>query len=412
MKYYIIAGEASGDLYGANLIKALRSQDPEAQFRFWGGDAMKREAGEPVRHIRDLAIMGFVEVVMHLRTVLGNISFCKRDIQDWKPDAVIGIDYPGFNLKIEKWAHEHGFKAIHYISPQLWAWKKGRLKGMRQYLDLLCYILPFEQDFYAKNSLPQATYVGHPLIEVINQKRSDSSLNTHPETDSSLITHQETDSSLITHHETDSSLITHHSSLNKPLIALLPGSRRQEIKNSLPTMVRLANRHPEYQFVIAGMSLIGNEFYDKIIDSSLITHHSSLNIAYDQTYALLSQAHAAVVCSGTATLETGLFHVPQVVCYRANPISIAIAKKLVGKRINHIALVNLIDNSDVVTELLQQDFNDERLEQEFQLITTDQGNRDRMLEGYHRVEQALGASNASNRVAEAIIHLISSHTEK
>ena len=154
MKYYIIAGEASGDLYGANLIKALRSQDPEAQFRFWGGDAMKREAGEPVRHIRDLAIMGFVEVVMHLRTVLGNISFCKRDIQDWKPDAVIGIDYPGFNLKIEKWAHEHGFKAIHYISPQLWAWKKGRLKGMRQYLDLLCYILPFEQDFYAKNSLP------------------------------------------------------------------------------------------------------------------------------------------------------------------------------------------------------------------------------------------------------------------
>ena len=210
----------------------------------------------------------------------------------------------------------------------------------------------------------------------------------------------------------DSSLITHHSSLNKPLIALLPGSRRQEIKNSLPTMVRLAHRHPEYQFVIAGMSLIGNEFYDKIIDSSLITHHSSLNIAYDQTYALLSQAHAAVVCSGTATLETGLFHVPQVVCYRANPISIAIAKKLVGKRINHIALVNLIDNSDVVTELLQQDFNDDRLEQEFQLITTDQGNRDRMLEGYHRVEQALGASNASNRVAEAIIHLISSHTEK
>ena len=412
MKYYIIAGEASGDLYGANLIKALRSQDPEAQFRFWGGDAMKREAGEPVRHIRDLAIMGFVEVVMHLRTVLGNISFCKRDIQDWKPDAVIGIDYPGFNLKIEKWAHEHGFKAIHYISPQLWAWKKGRLKGMRQYLDLLCYILPFEQDFYAKNSLPQATYVGHPLIEVINQKRSDSSLNTHPETDSSLITHPETDSSLITHPETDSSLITHHSSLNKPLIALLPGSRRQEIKNSLPTMVRLAHRHPEYQFVIAGMSLIGNEFYDKIIDSSLITHHSSLNIAYDQTYALLSQAHAAVVCSGTATLETGLFHVPQVVCYRANPISIAIAKKLVGKRINHIALVNLIDNSDVVTELLQQDFNDDRLEQEFQLITTDQGNRDRMLEGYHRVEQALGASNASNRVAEAIIHLISSHTEK
>ena len=388
MRYYIIAGEASGDLYGADLIKALREQDAAAEFRFWGGDAMRREAGEPVRHIRDLAIMGFVEVVMHLRTVLGNISLCKRDILDWKPDAVIGIDYPGFNLKIEKWAHEHGFKAVHYISPQLWAWKKGRLKGMRQYLDLLCYILPFEQDFYAQNDMPQAVYVGHPLVEVVSAQRT-------------------VNSELTTNHLT---LTTNHLTLNtnNPLIALLPGSRRQEIKKCLPDMVRLAAHHPEYHFVIAGMSIIGREFYDSLINSSnqAIKQSSNLTVVFDQTYALLSQAYAAIVCSGTATLETALFHVPQVVCYRANPISIAIAKKLVGKRINHIALVDLIDDSDVVTELLQQDFNDHRLEQEFQLITADNGNRERMLDGYRRVEQKLGDAGASCKTAQQIFELI------
>ncbi|MBP5546926.1 MAG: lipid-A-disaccharide synthase [Bacteroidales bacterium] len=369
MKYYIIAGEASGDLYGANLIKALRTKDPQAEFRFWGGDAMMKEAGQPIRHIRGLAIMGFVEVVLHLRTVLGNISFCKRDIIDWQPDAVIGIDYPGFNLKIEKWAHNHGIKAVHYISPQLWAWKKGRLKGMRKYLDLLCYILPFEQQFYAENSLPQAVYVGHPLPEVIRNSESG-------------IQHSES-----------------------PIIALLPGSRKQEIKNSLPYMARLAANHPEYSFVIAGMSLIGPDLYTQILSRSA-SQTPNLTVVYDQTYRLLSQAFAAVVCSGTATLETALFHVPQVVCYRANPVSIAIARALVGSRVNHIALVDLIDDSDVVVELLQQDFNDQRLEKEFQLITVDTANRERMLDGYRRVEMKLGDSNASNKTADAIINLI------
>jgi lipid-A-disaccharide synthase len=374
MRYYIIAGEASGDLYGANLIKALRGKDPQAEFRFWGGDAMMQAAGQPVRHIRDLAIMGFIEVMMHLRTVLGNISLCKRDILAWQPDAVIGIDYPGFNLKIEKWAHNHGIKSVHYISPQLWAWKKGRLKGMRRYLDRLCYILPFEQEFYAANNLPQAVYVGHPLVECIAGLKDPKDLKS-PED-------------------------------NRPIIALLPGSRRQEIKNSLPYMVRLAANHPEYRFVVAGMSLVGPDFYNKTINSSSIARHSSPEIVYDQTYNLLSQAYAAVVCSGTATLETGLFHVPQVVCYRGNPVSIAIARALVGNRINHIALVDLIDDSNVVTELLQQDFNDRRLEQEFQLITTDTANRERMLEGYRRVEQKLGNAGASRRTAESIINLI------
>ncbi len=364
MKYYIIAGEASGDLYGANLIKALRDEDPQAEFRFWGGDAMMKEGGQPVKHIRDLAIMGFIEVVLHLRTVLGNISFCKKDILSWHPDVVIGIDYPGFNLKIEKWAHEHGIKAIHYISPQLWAWKKGRLKGMRSYLDRLCYILPFEQQFYAENNLPQATFVGHPLIEIIQNRPQDEPFAFD----------------------------------NRPIIALLPGSRRQELLKSLPCMVNLARRHPEYHFVVGGMSLLGKDMYEQHIPTD-----TGISVVFDQTYRLLSQAYAAVVCSGTATLESGLFHVPQVVCYRGNPISIAIAKALVGRRINHIALVDLIDDSNVVTELLQQDFNDQRLEEEFLLITSDTANRERMIEGYRRVEQKLGSAGASLRTAKAII---------
>ena len=364
MKYYIIAGEASGDLYGANLIKALRDEDPQAEFRFWGGDAMMKEGGQPVKHIRDLAIMGFIEVVLHLRTVLGNISFCKKDILSWHPDVVIGIDYPGFNLKIEKWAHEHGIKAIHYISPQLWAWKKGRLKGMRSYLDRLCYILPFEQQFYAENNLPQATFVGHPLIEIIQNRPQDEPFGFD----------------------------------NRPIVALLPGSRRQELLKSLPCMVNLARRHPEYHFVVGGMSLLGKDMYEQHIPTD-----TGISVVFDQTYRLLSQAYAAVVCSGTATLETGLFHVPQVVCYRGNPISIAIAKALVGRRINHIALVDLIDDSNVVTELLQQDFNDQRLEEEFLLITSDTANRERMIEGYRRVEQKLGSAGASLRTAKAII---------
>ena len=364
MKYYIIAGEASGDLYGANLIKALRDEDPQAEFRFWGGDAMMKEGGQPVKHIRNLAIMGFIEVVLHLRTVLGNISFCKKDILSWHPDVVIGIDYPGFNLKIEKWAHEHGIKAIHYISPQLWAWKKGRLKGMRSYLDRLCYILPFEQQFYAENNLPQATFVGHPLIEIIQNRPQDEPFAFD----------------------------------NRPIIALLPGSRRQELLKSLPCMVNLARRHPEYHFVVGGMSLLGKDLYEQHIPTD-----TGISVVFDQTYRLLSQAYAAVVCSGTATLESGLFHVPQVVCYRGNPISIAIAKALVGRRINHIALVDLIDDSNVVTELLQQDFNDQRLEEEFLLITSDTANRERMIEGYRRVEQKLGSAGASLRTAKAII---------
>ena len=348
-------------------MQALREKDPSAEFRFWGGDAMSAACGTtPVRHIRDLAIMGFVEVAIHLHTVLGNIAFCKKDIEAYRPDVVVGIDYPGFNLKIEAWAHKHGFRTVHYISPNLWAWKKGRIKGMKKNLDRLCYILPFEEKFFADNDMPQAVYVGHPLIDAIKGKLFNDGLR----------------------HKL-------------PTIALLPGSRRQELKHSMPLMVQLANNHPEFHFVVAGMSLLGEEIYNRYIPA-----RSNVEVVYDQTYPLLASAYAAVVCSGTATLETALFNVPQVVCYRANPISIAIAKTIVSRRIRYISLVNLIADSTIVTELIQGDFNPTRLEKEFQLITTDDSNRIRMLTQYAHMRDLLSGSGASERTAQAIIDLI------
>ena len=373
MKYYIIAGEASGDMYGALLVKALKQKDSSAEFRFWGGDAMVAEAGQPVRHIRELAIMGFVEVAVHLRTVLGNIKFCKHDIVQYQPDVVIGIDYPGFNLRIERWAKEQGFKTVHYISPNLWAWKKGRIKGMRRSLDRLCYILPFEKDFFAENDMPQAVYVGHPLLDQIKIGNTGSEFGL---------------------------------AKDKPIIALLPGSRRQELNNSMPLMTALARKHPEYRFVVAGMSLIDKDLYRRLTGDG-----SGIEIVYDKTYALLSEAYAAVVCSGTATLETAMFDVPQVVCYRANPISIAIAKAIVSKRINYISLVNLIADSPIVTELIQGDFNVERLENEFDRITVDDDNRERIKNEYADMRMLLGGGGASERTADIIMELIAKHSD-
>ncbi len=366
MKYYIIAGEASGDLHGANLMRALQEKDPQAEFRFWGGDDMATVGGLPVRHIRDLAIMGFVEVVAHLGTVLGNIRFCKQDILAYKPDVVVGVDYPGFNLKIEAWAHKQGFKTVHYISPNLWAWKKGRIKGMRKTLDRLCYILPFEERFFADNNMPQAVYVGHPLLDAI---RDD--------------------------------LFKPAFQGKRHVIALLPGSRRQELKKSLPLMVQLAERHPEYRFIVAGMSLLGENLY-----CSLIPEGSNIEVVYNQTYPLLASAYAAIVCSGTATLETALFNVPQVVCYSGNPISYLIARTIVSRRIKYISLVNLIADKSIVTELIQDDFNSTRLEQEFQLITADDTNRIRIFSQYAHMRNLLSGSGASKRTAQAIIDLL------
>lgn len=371
MRYYIIAGEASGDLHGANLMRALRRQDPDAEFRFWGGDNMKAVAGEPVRHIRDMAFMGFVEVLAHLSAVLDNIRFCKKDILDYRPDVLVTIDYPGFNLKMARHAHEHGITTVHYISPQLWAWKGGRIKQLRRDLDKLCYILPFEQEYYAHNRLPQAVYIGHPLLDAVD---------TFCVEDAAADTERKT-------------------------IALLPGSRRQEIAKVLPVMLRLAARHKEYDFTIAGMTLLGEAFYRGIIDRQEgdVSH---VTLRCDQTYQTLSSAYAAVVCSGTATLETCLFNVPQVVGYIANPISVAIARRFVEKRINYISLVNLIADAPIVTELIQNDLNDTRLEEEFRRITVDAAARRKMLDGYGRVHAALGNAGASDRAAREIIQTL------
>lgn len=370
MKYYLIAGEASGDLLGSHLVKALRARDPQAQIRYWGGEKMRDQTGEsPVRHISDLAYMGFVEVALHLRTILGNIRFCKQDLLQFKPDVLVTIDYPGFNLPMADFAHQHGIRTLHYVSPQLWAWKKGRIKGMRRSLDKLCYILPFEQQFYAQNHFPQATYVGHPLLDAVDDYREEN-------------------------RDTMS---------EKPLIVLLPGSRKQEIKKVLPSMLRLADAHPEYRFVVAGMSLLGESFYRPLLGG-----RTAVDIRYDQVYPLLSQAYAALVCSGTATLETALFRVPQVVCYSANPISIAIARRFVSKRVKYISLPNLIADEPIVEELIQQDLSPQRLEASFAAITSGEG-RQKMLEGYGRLHARLGSSGASDRTAEQIIHL-STHT--
>ena len=371
MKYYIIAGESSGDLHGSNLMKALLARDPSADIRFWGGDAMTAVGGTRVRHIKELSFMGFVEVVRHLRQVLGNISFCKKDLLQFCPDAIIYIDFPGFNLRIAKFAHRKGFKNFYYISPQLWAWKKGRIKVMRRILDRLFCILPFEEDFYAKNNFPQASYVGHPLLDAIANPTSPTS-PTSPTND-------------------------------KPSIALLPGSRRQELANTMPDMLWLAAQHPEYDFVIAGMNVLGEEQYSRY--GALPTN---VSIRYNQTYQILSEAYAAVVCSGTATLETALFNVPQVVCYKANPVSIAIARWFVGKRVRFISLVNLIADRQIVRELLQQDFNNLELDAEFGRITKDDSYRDSMREGYAEVRRILGGEGASRRVSDAIINSISS----
>lgn len=368
MRYYIIAGEASGDLHGANLMRAILRKDPSAEIRYWGGDNMMSVTGVPVRHIRDLAYMGFVEVALHLKTVLGNISFCKKDILAFHPDVIIYIDYPGFNLKIAKFAHQHGFKNVHYISPQLWAWKQGRIKSMRRDLDKLCYILPFEQDFYARNHFPQAVYVGHPLLDAVAQFKASTTIA---------------------------------SPNGKPIIALLPGSRRMELGKMLAPMMRLAKKHPEYHFVIAGMTLLGDKYYQPIIGKA-----ENVAVVYDKTYDLLSCAHAAVVCSGTATLETALFNVPQVVCYRANAISAAIARPLIGNKIKYISLPNLIADAPIVTELIQDDFTDDRLEKEFEKITTQAQTRQYIFDGYARLHTLLGNAGASDRTAEEIINIM------
>lgn len=371
MKYYLIAGEASGDLHASNLMKALKQIDSKAEFRFWGGDLMQAVDGKLVKHYRDLAFMGFVEVVVNLKTILKNLSFCKKDIQKFQPDAVIFIDYPGFNLKIAKWAKQHGYKTYYYISPQIWAWKENRIKAIKRDVDQLYVILPFEKDFYEKKHNFKVHFVGHPLIDALAEAK-----NTDLET-----------------------FKAKHLLDHRPIIALLPGSRQQEISIMLKTMLAVTSDFPDYQFVIAGAPSQKQEFYQSFIE------RKNVFLVLGKTYELLSFSTAALVTSGTATLETALLKVPQVVCYKGSMISYQIAKRIV--QLDYISLVNLIMNREVVKELIQSEFNVKNLKKELQKILNPT-ERERLFLDYFELEKKLGGKGASFKTAELIIEDLNS----
>lgn len=365
MKYYLIAGEASGDLHGANLMKAIKVEDPNAVFRFWGGDLMTEQAGEPVKHYRDLAFMGFAEVVLNLKTILGNISFCKKDILETNPDVLILIDYPGFNLRIAEFAKKKGIKVFYYISPQIWAWKEGRIKEIKKNVDKMFVILPFEKDFYNKHNY-NVDFVGHPLIDAVNSRE-----------------------------KIDDETFRKEFNLDqRPIVAILPGSRKQEIKKSLPLMLSVKENFDNYQFVIAGAPSLGSEYYQQFIKDNQV------KLISNRTYDLLQHSEAALVTSGTATLETALFRVPEIVCYKANFISYHIGKKLI--KIDYISLVNLIMNSEVVTELIQDEFNTKRLTSELENILDGEG-RSSMLENFDKLIAKLGGTGASAKTAQLMV---------
>ena len=366
MKYYIIAGEASGDLHGANLMKALYKEDSSADIRFWGGDLMQNVGGVLVKHYRELAFMGFVEVLFHLKTILNNIKICKKDISDFQPDVIVFIDYPGFNLRIAKWAKTEGFKTHYYISPQIWAWKESRITEIKRDVDKMYVILPFEKDFYEKKHHYPVEFVGHPLIDAIHN---------HPAMDSGVFRKE--------------------NQLNeKPIIAILPGSRKQEITKMLSVMLSVVSDFPDFQFVIAGAPSQEFSFYEGFITNENIKFISN------KTYDLLSNATAALVTSGTATLETALFKVPEVVCYKGSSISYQIAKRIIT--LKFISLVNLIMDEEVVTELIQEDCNTKRIHEELKKIL-DTKYRQNLLEKYEVLEEKLGGIGASEKTARLIV---------
>ena len=366
MKYYIIAGEASGDLHGSNLMKALYKEDPNADIRFWGGDLMQSVGGTLVKHYKELAFMGFVEVLFHLKTILNNIKICKKDITTFQPDVIVFIDYPGFNLRIAKWAKENGIKTHYYISPQIWAWKESRIIDIKRDVDKMYVILPFEKDFYeGKHHFP-VEFVGHPLIDAIHNQP--------------LI---------------DSSVFRAANQLNdKPIIAILPGSRKQEITKMLSVMLSVVNDFPEYQFVIAGAPSQEFSFYEGFITNE------NIKFVSNKTYDLLRNATAALVTSGTATLETALFKVPEVVCYKGSWISYQIAKRIIT--LKYISLVNLIMEKEVVTELIQEKCNTKHIREELKKIL-EPNYRETLLKQYDLLEEKLGGVGASEKTAKLIV---------
>ncbi len=386
MKYYIISGEASGDLHGSNLVKQLYQLDAGANIRCWGGDLMQAAGATLVKHYRDLAFMGFAEVVKNLPTILQNIRFCKQDILSFQPDTLVLIDYPGFNLRIAEWAKQQGFKVIYYISPQVWAWKANRVKKMKQCIDKMLCILPFEKNYYHDTWNWNVDYVGHPLVEVIEAKRAEPTpapLNLNNTPHSPLTTD-------------DSRLPTHDSGL----IALLPGSRKQEIHKKLPIMLQVARSFPQYHFVVAQAPGLDDAFY-----APFLAAYQNVSAVRNQTYDLLLQSRAALVTSGTATLETALFGVPEVVCYKGSNISYQIAKRLI--KIKYISLVNLIMDKPVVTELIQNELTPENLVQELDSLLHNTKRQTQLQEDYRALKELLSAGgHASAQAARIIVDFI------
>lgn len=382
MKYYLISGEASGDLHGSNLIKELQKEDANADIRCWGGDLMAAAGATLVKHYKDLAFMGFVEVIKNLPIILRNIKFCKEDIAAYEPDVLVLIDYPGFNLRIAEWAHKQGYKVVYYISPQVWAWKENRVKQMKKCIDLLLCILPFEKNYYKTKWNWEVEYVGHPLVEVVERKK------------------KLTDDSLLLTGENTETLSTVNYQLSTNIIALLPGSRKQEIAKKLPIMLSVASHFPEYTFVVAKAPGLEDEFYTPFLDTA-----TNVTSVRNQTYDLLMKADAALVTSGTATLETALFGVPEVVCYKGNSISYQIAKRLIN--IKYISLVNLIMDKQVVKELIQQELTTENLVTELALILNNPSHRQKILADYSTLTHLLTeGGNASEQAAKKIIELV------
>ncbi len=364
MKYYIIAGEASGDLHGSNLIKELRMLDADADIRCWGGDLMQQAGAVLIKHYRELAFMGFAEVIRNLPTIFRNIRFCKQDILSYKPDVLVLIDYPGFNLRIADWAKKQGLRVVYYISPQVWAWKENRVKKMKQCIDKMLCILPFEKNYYKQRWNWEVEYVGHPLVEVIEKAKS---MDHGPWT------------------------------INKEIIALLPGSRKQEISVKLPVMLSVASSFPGYQFVVARAPGLDEAFYEP-----LLSPYPNVSAVSNQTYALLTKAKAALVTSGTATLETALFGVPEIVCYRGSNISYQIAKRLI--KIKYISLVNLIMDKPVVKELIQHNLTKENIIEELQKILSDKSRIQALQDDYAKLKNILSAGGHASAKAAANIY--------
>ncbi len=373
MRYYIIAGEASGDLHGSNLMKGLYAADPECDVRFWGGDKMASVGGTMVRHYKETAVMGFVEVLAKANKVLNNLSYCKKDILEYKPDVVILIDYAGFNLKIARFAKEHSIKTFYYIAPKVWAWKEGRLKNLRRDVDKLFIIFPFEIEYFQKKNI-DVIYRGNPLIDSIANHRCT--------------------------HESRVEFLQRHSLEDKPIIALLAGSRKNEIGWLLPRYVEAARLMPqEYQFILAGAPSIEEEYYSKFISGT------NIKLIKDDTYGAIKHAEAAVVASGTASLETALIGTPQVVCYGGNPITIWIAKQFILRSgsISYISLGNLIINKLAFRELIQDECTGKTISDEVQRLTSDSAYREEMINKYGEIRQALGNEGASVKIAKAMI---------